>query len=97
MQVTDIDSGTSLSIQAWNRAVVAKEKMLRGSRHNIQRGEKTTRVVSSITEPQENSKLFAFLSSPDLVSHIRLCVFKEGHFLNYVSKVCWWRATIVKM
>lgn len=62
-----------------------------------ERCEMTTRVLSSVSEPQENSILFVFLSSPDLRSYIRLCVFREGRFLNCVTKVRWWCKTIVKM
>lgn len=98
MQVTDIDSGTSLSIQALEQSDCCKRK--NASKEQTQyseRCEMTTRALSAVTEPQENSALLVFLSSPDLVSHIRLCIFREGPFLNYVIKVCWWCATIVKM
>lgn len=46
----------------------------------------TTRMLSSVTEAQDNSMLLVFLSSPDLVSPIQLCVFREGPCLNYMTK-----------
>lgn len=98
MQVTDIDSGTSLSIQALEQSSCCKRKnAFREQTQYSERCEMTTRLLSSVTEPQENSILLVFLSSPDLVSHIRLCVFREGPIPNYVPKLCWWCATIVKM
>lgn len=98
MQVTDIDSGMNLSIQALEQSDCCKRK--NASKEQTQyseRCEMKTRVPSSVTEPPENSILLVFLSSSDLVSHIRLCAFRKEPFLNYVTKVCWRCATIVKM
>lgn len=63
MQVTDIDSGTSLSIQALEQSGCCEREKKNASKKQTQyseRCEMTTRVLSSVSEPRENSILFVF-------------------------------------
>lgn len=77
MQVTDIDSGTSLSIQALEQSGCCERKK-NASKEQTQyseRCEMTTRVLSSVSEPQENSILFCiFVITRFAFTHWAVCL-----------------------
>lgn len=98
MQVTDIDSGTSLSIQALEQRgffgfFFAEEKCFWGAR-TISREAWDANPRHWATRLRENSILFVFLSSACMASHIQLCFFREDFSLNCMTNVVWWCVSI---